>query len=177
MKERPTFADVAAKIANPPPEWLPIALEHFSDRLTEEPGDVKWAIEKMAKAIDDLLWLLPAFEIMGAGLAGERKDIRVMLALLPGIKRDIERVMQESKGRKPLMGRAICAAVMLEAWELARGSVQPHSGDFRQACDAYWQACGGKSIGDRDNWRPFIQKAVKEDYLRGVFKELFAVIV
>jgi hypothetical protein len=160
------FVDVARRIAKgDPPQWLPLALEHFSPGIGEGAADVDWLIKKTADAVDHLSRYLPAFEHFGFGLAGERKDLRTVLALLPGIKKDLERGMRKGTGRKPDVRKIVCAAVMIEAWKLFYDSVEPHSEEFREACGGYWKACGGKEIGDPKrgnwsaNWRRPIEKA------------------
>jgi hypothetical protein len=159
-----------------PPAWLPIVLEHFSPGIGEDLGDHDWLIERTIRAIDDLLHVLSVFEHLGFGLAGERKDARVVLALLPGIKKDFERGLHQGIGRKPDTGKIICAAVMIEAWKQSRGVVEPHSTEFRQACGEYWKACGGKEIGEGDpaNWRRPIEDALAmpEEWIRKIISAI-----
>jgi hypothetical protein len=160
------FYDVARIVAKGnPPEWLPIALEHFSPGIGEDLGDYNWLIKKTVDAVDHLLRYLPALEHLGLGLAGERKDVRAVLALLPEIKKDFERGMRKGTGRKPDLERINCAAVMIEAWKLLHGNAEPHSEEFRAACGGYWKACGGKEIGEGDpaNWRRPIESALAMD--------------
>jgi hypothetical protein len=175
------FYDVARIIAKGnPPEWLPIALGHFSPGIGEDLGDYNWLIEKTVHAIDDLLFVLPVFEHLGFGFAGEHKDARTVLALLPGIKKDFERGLRQGTGRKPDTVRAHCAAVMIEAWKQSHdGRVEPHSKEFRQACGEYWIACGGKKIGAKQgnwlaNWRRPIEDAVAMDqkYIRKIISAI-----
>jgi hypothetical protein len=177
-----TFEDVARRIARgDPPQWLPLALEHFSPGIGEDHSDLDWLIEKTVDAADHLLRYLPALEHFGFGLAGERKDVRAVLALLPGIKKDFERGMRKGTRRKPDVQKVVCAAVMFEAWELFHRSVEPHSEEFREACGEYWKACGGKEIGDPKrgnwlaNWRRPIEKARAMD--RELIRKIMAAIV
>jgi hypothetical protein len=177
-----TFEDVARRIARgDPPQWLPLALEHFSPGIGEDHSDLDWLIEKTVDAADHLLRYLPALEHFGFGLAGERKDVRAVLALLPGIKKDFERGMRKGTRRKPDVQKVVCAAVMFEAWELFHRSVEPHSEEFREAWGEYWKACGGKEIGDPKrgnwlaNWRRPIEKARAMD--RELIRKIMAVIV
>jgi hypothetical protein len=165
------FYDVARIIAKGnPPEWLPIALGHFSPGIGEDLGDYNWQIKKTIGAIDQLLYALPALEHPGLGLAGERKDVRDVLALLSEIKKDFERGMRKGTGRKLNLERDNCAAVVIEAWKQFHGNVEPHSEEFREACGKYWKACGGKEIGEGDpaNWRRSIKRALAmpNEYIR-----------
>jgi hypothetical protein len=167
------FATVARIIAKgEPPAWLPIALEHFSPGIGEDVGDYNWLIKKTVDAVDHLLRVLPVLENLGFGLAGERNDARVVLALLPGIKEDFERVLHHGTGRRPDVGKIICAAVMIEVWKQSRGMVKPHSTEFREACAEYWKACGGKEPGEGDpaNWRRPIEDALAtpEEWIRKI---------
>jgi hypothetical protein len=183
--DRPGFEEVARRIAGgDPPEWLLIALEHFSPGIGEGPVDVEHLKRQMTDAIDTLLWFLPALEGLGFGLAGEREDVRAVRVLLPGIRKDLERtkrkgtgrVKSKRTGRPPDVGREVCAAVMIEAWKAARGSdAKPHSLEFREACGEYWKACGGGDSGDPENWRRPITAALKIE--RGWARKIIAGLV
>ena len=129
------FVDVARSIAKGHPlQWLPLALEHFSPRIGEGPADTLWFVKKTVDAIDHLLLALHVYEHLPYGFAGECKDARAVLALLPGIKKDFERGMRKRTGRRPDIGKIVCAAVMIETWNLFHDSVEPHSEEFREAC-------------------------------------------
>jgi hypothetical protein len=127
------FVDVASKITANPPEWLPLVLQRFAPNT--EADDFDWLTKKTIDAIDHLLRFLPALENLG-GFEGERKDVRVVLGLLASIREDFERGLRKGTGRPQDANKLICAGVMLEAWRLCRGSVEPHSLEFREACVA-----------------------------------------
>jgi hypothetical protein len=172
FEDRPGFEKVARTIADgDPPVWLPIALEYLSSGLGEGSADVEDLKMQMTKAIDLLLRFLPALdEDLRLGLAGEREDVRAVLVLLPGIRADLERV--KHKRTKLDVGKQVCAAVMIEAWTVARGSVEPDSLEFREACGEYWKACGGGESGDPGNWRRSITAARAQE--RGWIRKIIA---
>jgi hypothetical protein len=176
-EQSPVFLDVARLITPEPPQWLPLVLAHFAPDPEVKIGD-DWLAKKMIGAVDDLLRYLPVFEHMGP-LTGEVQQVRIVLRLLPGIRRDLERALRQGTGRPPDIGKQICAAVMLEAWRLARGDVEPHSAEFREACGRYWRACGGKVFwkagNSRTAWREQIDNALKSD--RGSITDIMTDIV
>lgn len=161
LEHDPIFVGVASKITANPPEWLPLVLQRFA--TSPEVDDLDWLTKKTIDAIDHLLRFLPALENL-AGLEGERKDVRIVLSLLPPIRKDFERALPKRTGRPLDVKKLICAGVMLEAWQLHWGSVEPHSLDFREACAAYWKACGGKPLADPTHWRHPIEKAKGTDW-------------
>jgi hypothetical protein len=155
------FVDVGRKITANPPEWLPLVLQRFAP--SKGADDLDWLTKKTIDAIDHLLRFLPALENL-RGLEGERKDVRIVLGLLLPIRKDFERALPKGTGRPQDAKKLICAGVMLEAWRLCRGSVEPHSSEFREACAAYWKACGGKPLADPTYWRHPIEKAKATDW-------------
>jgi hypothetical protein len=159
------FIDVGRKIGAP--EWLPLVLQRFAP--SKEADDLDWLVKKTIDAIDHLLRFLPALENL-PGLEGEVKEVRIVLDLLLPIRKDFERALRKGTGRPQDIRKLICAGVMMEAWRLCRGRVEPHSLEFREACAAYWKACGGKPMGDPIYWRHPIEKAIAADWgwLRGV---------
>ena len=91
------FVGVARKITADPPEWLPLVLQRFAP--SPEADDLDWLVKKTIDAIDHLLRFLPALENLGLGLAGERKDVRIVLGLLLPIRKDFERALRRGTGR------------------------------------------------------------------------------
>jgi len=169
------FLDVARLITQEPPQWLPLSLQHF--RLGPI-GDYDWLTKKMIDAVDVLLRYLPAFEYIGP-LTGEVKEVRVVMARLPGIKRDLEQALRKKDGRPLDIPKQFCAAVVLEASTLAHGSAQPHSLKFKEACAAYWAACGGEPFNDVESWRWPIQNALKMDreWIRSIMTAIVTAVV
>ena len=53
---------------------------------------------------------------------------------------------------------SICAEVIVEAWKLIHGKAEPRSEKVYEACEEYWQACGGPA-SDLNNWRRHVEKA------------------
>jgi hypothetical protein len=173
------FEDVARLVAKgDPPPWLPIALSHLSAGIGEGPNDEDRLIKQTTKAIDHLLRFLPAFDHLGFGVVTkEREDARAVLVLLPGIRDAFERGLHKD-GRRPDVGKQVCAVVMIEAWTVVRGSVKPHSKEFKEACVEYWKACGGGESdreSDLDNWRRAIESAMKME--RGWIRKRLTAIV
>ncbi len=170
------FLDVGRKIAKgEPPLWLLIGLNHFSGSIGADTKGVrlKETVEQMHRAADVLLTWLPAFRHLGFGLRSP-DDVETVLAALPRIKGDLERLGRPSNGRKPNVRRAVCAAVVVEAWRLLHGKAEPRSVPLMEACDEYWRACGGEQIGETDdpgNWRRPIEQASAtrgHDWIRSV---------
>jgi hypothetical protein len=155
------FIDVGRKITADPPEWLPLVLQRFAP--SEEADDLDWLVKKTIDAIDHLLRFLPALENV-RGLSGEVKEVRIVLGLLIPIRKEFERALRKGTGRPQEARKLVCAGVMMEAWRLCRGSVEPHSHEFREACAAYWEACGGTAFDDLTYWRHPIENAKATDW-------------
>jgi hypothetical protein len=124
--EGPSFADVARTIVNgEPPKWLAVGLEYFSEGIRTaaewKPGEREQyenRLREMANATDTLLKYLPAFFELPFGIQPP-KDVTTTLAALPGVRRELRGLLWRGQGgRKPLIAREICAAVVVEAWRL-----------------------------------------------------------
>src|SRR5262245_14199328 len=153
------FADVARNVAKgDPPEWLLQGLAQFSDIGAGPADEYQYAIERMAKATDELLKFLPAFRNLPYGLKGDAVVASLLQELL-WLKGSLARISKRPSHRPPNMRREICAAVIIEATKLLHGKVELRSSKLAQACADYWQACTGKEI-DPDNWRRQIERAV-----------------
>jgi hypothetical protein len=174
---KPTLADVAKLIANPPPEWLVSGLGFFvniirdtgaSDQRIDE-------IDRLMNAIKTLRRLLPLYLALPIGPALYRGpvDALVVLDALPRIERRLERVVRPSK-RTPDVLRSLCVAVILEASRLVRDKVQPQSKIAYLAYNEYWKACGNQPIGDDRNWdRPIKRAMAKETtWIREIFQRI-----
>jgi hypothetical protein len=163
------FIGVAHFIANPPPEWLPIALAHFAVWLGPDFGkgmELSDIVEPLQRATKDMERLLPYFEAMPF----ERKcppAVKAILAALPELNAELEKLSHRRVGRKLEGGREICAAVVVEAWRLIHGKPGRRSDRLYGACKEYWRICGGDEIGatdDIENWRRSVERAIDEDH-------------
>jgi hypothetical protein len=173
MTAKPRFADVARSIADPPPEWLAMGLEQFAefigaDQLTSDDGkETRAVLQRMHDAADLLMKYLPALVFTPAGI-GPREDVTAALGALPGIKKDIARALDTRRvggGPKPNIQRQFCAAVVVEAAKLMHGKMPPKETLIANACNEYWQACGGEYRGDdyAGAWRRDIEQAVSDN--------------
>jgi hypothetical protein len=163
----PLFPGIASIIAKgEPPTWLIHALEHFSDELgtvgtLEERKKLENVLGEMNDAIEVLLKWLPIFEHLPFGVECP-DDAAVALDALPGIKKDLDRLINKVRSRS-VVGHEICAAVIVEAWKLLHGEAEPRSLQLQLACKEYWLACGGEPRGETDdleNWRRPVERAL-----------------
>jgi hypothetical protein len=166
----PKFAGVARTIAQcDPPEWLLVGLTHFSNGIGDDdlPDiDIHSIIEQMQGATDILIKWLPMYLNIGFGFACP-EEVTIALHILPRIKEDLDRLAVKRMGRPPDAGRDHCAAVVAMAWKRLYGKVEPQSLKLQEACGEYWQACGGKKIGEWDlaeNWRRPIERVLAADF-------------
>jgi hypothetical protein len=164
------FGDVARKIADgKTPDWLMVGLEHFSDfvgaKRDTAKGDKRFLdlLHRMHDAADLLIKNLPFFSCLPAGLKMPN-DVVIALDVLPRIKADLALAQKRSRGGgpRPNVPRQVCAAVIVEAWKLVHGHVEPRSPKLAEACNEYWQACGHEYRGDdyAGAWRRDIEHAV-----------------
>jgi hypothetical protein len=162
--------EVAKVIAKgSPPEWLPRYLEYFSDGIEpiKDHRFINSVVGDLSSATDTLLRWLPAWRRLPYGINRSPVYLDDLLAALPRLKGDLERLGRKSPGRKPDIGREVCAAVIIEAFRALHGKVEPRSEKLYEACRMYWDACGGKPIGeinDIDNWRWPVEHALAQDY-------------
>jgi hypothetical protein len=88
------------------------------------------------------------------------------------IRKDLQILAKpRGKGRQPKMDQRICAGVVVEAWRLCHGEVEPRSEDLYGACEEYWAACGGERIGpdgDIEKWRRHVEKSLENQWIRNV---------
>jgi len=178
------FDEVARLIAKgDPPNWLILALAHFSDGIgvemsAEDRRSFDKTVERMQDAIRYLMKWLPMY--VNAAY-GEKcpEDIALALHVLPKVKAHLDLLPDNGVGRRPDVQREVCAAVVLESWKLLHGKAQHNSDRFMEACSEYWKACGGPEIGregELRNWRRPIKQARAGDYgnIRGVLQALQA---
>ena len=166
----PKFAGVARSIAQgDAPKWLVVGLTYFSPGIGSDDTpdvDINTVVEQMQGATDTLTKCLPIF---GGGAFGLPcpEEVAIALHVLPRIKEDLDQLAVKRMGRPPNAERDMCAAVVATAWKLLHGKVEPQSLRLQEACGEYWQACGGKQIGEWDlaeNWRRPIERAATADY-------------
>jgi len=168
-KPDPKFNGVARSIAKgDPPKWLVAGLTHFSNGIGSDTSDIDiyLMIERMQGATDTLIKWLPTYKHLGFGLPCP-EEVAIALKVLPSIKEDLDRLAKKPIGRTPDAQRDVCAAVVARAWKIIHGKAGPRSRHLQEACTEYWQACGGKQIGDYDNpenWRRPIERALTADH-------------
>jgi len=62
---------------------------------------------------------------------------------------------ERDRRRKP--GNLTCALIVIEAWAFANGKPPSANNEqAKEACEAYWRACGGKPSG---NWQRMLKSA------------------
>jgi hypothetical protein len=162
------FDGVARCIADPAPEWLPIVLAHFSQWIGGDTSDARVfdILDQLQRATKVLEQSLPAFTHM-AFKAKCPQAVKLVLSGLPGLKAELERINHQRIGRKPDAQRQICAAVIIEAWQLIHGKAHGRDEKFYMACSEYWRVCGSNKIGftdDTENWRSTVSQALKWDW-------------
>src|SRR5262249_101604 len=171
--EGTSFLDVASKIANgDPPEWLLIGLNHFSKFIQLEPKltskQDREINEHMLEAAQYLTKWLPVYaylEEFGFECpACVDTASNALHELIEILEKDISEA-RTGPGRKPNIQRRICACVVVEAWRLIHGEVQPRSGALGETCIDYWLACGREltdEINDPENWRRIVGYVIDE---------------
>jgi hypothetical protein len=123
------FNAPARLIIDPPPEWLPVALERFSSDIASgrQPGSDDF-LEQMRDACETLMQWLPAYLCMPFELrTQETETARLLLGLLPTMKDNLDKLTQPRRGPKLDVPHLICAAVVVKAWELIHGAASPRS--------------------------------------------------
>jgi hypothetical protein len=172
----PVFVEAATKIAKgEPPLWLLIALTRFDLRSPDIPTpDPREIFMQMHNAAVCLETWLPIFHRLPFGQKCP-DDVRVVLEALPRIRKDHLQVLAKPrrKGRRPKTGQWICAGVVVEAWRLCHGEVEPRSEELYGACEEYWTACGGERIGpggDITKWRRHVENSLENGWIRNVME-------
>jgi hypothetical protein len=163
LKKSPDSFDALARtIANgPPPDWLVPALEYFrgfvaGKRLSDKEYQWVWKhSEEMRWAADVLIKDLQ--RMFGAS----SPDVATAIKVLTKTKNFYRERPRTGGGHRPHERRLVCAAVVVEAWKLIRGNVEPRNKAVLEACAAYWQACG-QSERDAENWWRDTNRAVAE---------------
>jgi hypothetical protein len=159
------FAEVARIIADgDAPDWLINGLKQFGGLIEgkrQMPKELRDVFKQMHDAADQLIKLLGVFR----DTLEPREDIEIALDVLPRIKDALANeaeIRAVAGGPKPDYNRRFCAAVVVEAWKLVHGKVEPRSIPLFEACNEYWQACGGEYRGeDVENWRRDVDHAVR----------------
>jgi hypothetical protein len=156
------FEGVARSIADPAPEWLPIALAHFGQWIGGDNVRLFDILDQLLRATEVMERCLPTFTHMALNVECP-EPVKMVLSGLPGLKAELEKINQRRIGRKPDAQRQFCAAVIIEAWELLHGKTQSRSEKLYGACSEYWRVCGGKEIDstdDTENWRWTVKQAL-----------------
>jgi hypothetical protein len=166
------FEGVARIIANPPPQWLAQRLAQFSPFIaTEMSSDEVDELDKKIVAMHDaavtLIRYLPGINT-GAGLLGmlPSRDVTTALEVLPKIRKGLAWLTRSRKAdARRIIPREFCASVIVEAFTLVRGSVEPQSIEVLEACAAYWEACGHAERDAKNWWRDTDRAVSKPDEL------------
>jgi hypothetical protein len=91
-------------------------------------------------------------------------SVKMVLDGLPGLKAELDTLSRKGVGRSPNVQREVCAAVIMEAWRIVHSKVEARSDRLYEACNRYWTECGGAPVGDIDNWRRTVERALKADH-------------
>ncbi len=98
------FDGVARAIADPAPEWLPIALAHFSQWIGGDSSDVRLfdTLDQLQRATTVLEQCLPAFTHMAFN-AKCPETVKMVLSGLPGLKAELERLDHRGVAESPML--------------------------------------------------------------------------
>jgi len=162
------FVGVARDIAKGDPAfWLLVGLTHFSADIGNDTSEYNqqfnYVVGELSNATDVMLRWLPMYQHLGWGFQCPN-EIKVVLAMLPSIQANLDRLKPHT-GRPKDAKRDVCAAVVVEAWQLLHGEIKRRSEELYEICNAYWRACGGEEIGetsDRTNWRRAVETSDQE---------------
>src|SRR5262249_47193594 len=177
------FIEMARRISKAdPPLWLLVALTHFSADIGNDTSEHRQFREEIAGKMSDaatvLLRWLPIYAVGAYGVQCP-DDVKVVLALLPRIKAQLDQFSKPHIGRpKRPVRRDICAAVVVEASRLLQGKAHRRSEELYEVCNDYWHACGGEEIGktgDRSNWRRSVGATKHATWVRSVLLAMKAV--
>jgi hypothetical protein len=154
LKKSPdSFDAVARTIAQGnPPDWLVPALEHFRGFVGGKPLSNKewqWAwkhSEEMRRAADILIKDL---QRIFKGVSSP--DVATAIKVLTKTKSFYQERPRTRGGHNPHAPRLVCAAVIVEAFRLVRGNVEPRNKEVLETCADYWAACGHEER-DAENW-------------------------
>jgi hypothetical protein len=131
----------------------------------------------MQDAAAKLIKFLPLFTRLQLGRCPP--DVAAALAVLPKIKKRLAHAILPRRrgGQNPNVERKVCAAVVVEAWRMARGKPEPESPSLWIACNEYWRACGREYRGsDVDTWKRDAKAAVADnnEWIREKLSEMSA---
>ena len=151
---------------------LPWALAHYAvwidgDDASDFGPEVKKRIEQMQEAVRVLENSLPIWQHLPFDVECP-PAVKTMLEALPGLKEELGRLGRLGRrlGRQPDLQREVCATVIVEAWRLIHGKVEARSERLYEACNQYWTECVGAPLGDIENWRRTVERAIKSEWLR-----------
>jgi hypothetical protein len=164
------FDEVACIIAQgDPPGWLAPSLERSSKAFGpdwEITPDLyhrfKNRIERMRGATDTLIDVVRLFDPLPAGLLPP--FFTAFQESLAPLKQWLNE-LSGRPGRRPYFARELCADLIVFYWKVVHGMAEPGSEKVYQACEDYWQACGGDASGDIESWRRMVAEASARDDL------------
>jgi len=175
--ERPSLADVAAKLAKgDPPPWLIVGLKRLSVIVglanLEPDEETDRRMLEAAKYLEewlvmyvDLEKLEPEFECPEA----VHDCLGALYEVIELLEEDAK-VPKRAGGPRPDKRLGLCAAVVSEAYRMLHGvdRVQPYSPAVQEACEAYWQACGNEPTGrqlegEPRNWERHLKDHRRDD--------------
>jgi hypothetical protein len=166
------FVEVARIIAKgPPPEWLVSVLEAwaFDPNAQISPATYrlyKRRLRQMREAVDTLIKLFPLFDREIPDLVSPQAPVSSgFLEDLPALRGWLAAINDNDKGRRPNLGRELCADFVVHFWRRIHGNVEPRSEKLYAACEQYWCACGGEPSINIQNWRRMVEDASTRDEL------------
>ncbi len=164
-----SFEKVASLIAKSPPGWLAPSLERsrkaFGPDWEITPDlyhQFKKRIDGMREATDTLVEAVQLFDPLPAGLLPP--FFTAFQESLPLLKAWLNELSSRPQGRRPYFARELCADLIVFYWKVVHGKVEPGSEEVYQACEEYWQACGGDASDDIEkSWRRMAEEASARD--------------
>jgi hypothetical protein len=164
LKKSPDSFDAIARIIahGPPPDWLMPALEHFRALVADKPlSNKEW--QRAWKHSERMRWaadvLIKDLQRMFKDVSSP--DVATAIKVLTKTKAFYQERPRTGGGHNPHGPRLVCAAVVVEAWKLVRGNVEPRNKEVLSACADYWAACG-QGERDAENWWRDTNHAVAE---------------
>ena len=150
--------------ASDPPAWLVPALEHFRDFVGSKRSSYE-DYQRAWKHTEEMRWaadvLIKDLQRIFAGVSSP--DVTNWIEVLTKIKNLYRERSHTGGGQRPYAQRMMCAAVVVEAWKLIHGNVEPRSKDVLVACAEYWQACDQEER-DAENWWRDTEAVVANPY-------------
>jgi hypothetical protein len=176
LDKAPSFASIAVKIGD---LRLEKALEELAPQAAIDTHNTEFMGQyhrrsDVRKAVKQLKAETKRFQIALNRVSQHLLELTIddndRLILAQNAVRDITALCEQALSRispkggtKKEPARVICAAIVVEAWTLARRKAPSASNKtLQQLCDDYWQACGQNSLGDPRNWLRSIFEALSD---------------